>query len=160
LVVVGYVGFFFSPMNIFIIGAFSIILFVGATFVIILMLMFISDTIDYGHWKLGRRNTAITFALQPFINKLGAALSTEIVALTLIWSGIKAAGNNVDLVTPAGLTKMKVIMLIVPLILTLIGYVLYRWKYRIDETFYAQILFDLKDRGQLVEDESGATDLR
>ena len=160
LVTVGYIGFYFAPMNIFIIGAASVILFIGDTFVIILMLMFISDTIDYGHWKLGRRNTAITFALQPFINKLGAALSTEIVALTLIWSGIKAAGNHVDLVTPAGLTKMKVIMLIVPLILTLIGYVLYRWKYRIDETFYAQILFDLKDRGQLVEDGSGATDLR
>jgi len=152
LVVVGYLGFFFAPMNIFVIGTFSVILFVGDTFVIILMLMFISDTIDYGHWKLGRRNTAITFALQPFINKLGAALATAIVAGTIIWSGIKAAGDDVDLVTPGGLTKMKVIMLIFPLVLTLIGYVLYRWKYRIDEGFYAQIMQDLKDRGQLTEE--------
>ena len=154
LVVVGYVGFFFSPMNIFIIGVFSIILFVGDTFVIILMLMFISDTIDYGHWKLGRRNTAITFALQPFINKLGAALATEIVALTVVWSGIKAAGLDVDLVTAGGLMKMKVVMLLLPLVLTVIGYVLYRWKYRIDEGFYAEIISDLKDRGQLTEEGS------
>jgi len=152
LVVVGYVLFFFAPMNIFVIGAASIILFVGDTFVIILMLMFISDTVDYGHWKLGRRNTAITFALQPFINKLGAALATEIVALTVIWSGIKAAGSDVDLVTAGGLMKMKVIMLVFPLVLTLIGYVLYRWKYRIDEGFYAQILSDLKDRDQLTQE--------
>jgi len=152
LVVVGYLGFFFAPMNIFVIGTASIILFVGDTFVIILMLMFISDTVDYGHWKLGRRNTAITFAIQPFINKLGAALATEIVALTVIWSGIKTAGDDVDMVTAGGLMKMKVIMLIFPLVLTLIGYVLYRWKYRIDEGFYAKILSDLKDRGQLTEE--------
>ena len=158
LVVVGYVGFFFSPMNIFVIGAFSVVLFVGDTFVIILMLMFISDTIDYGHWKLGRRNTAITFALQPFINKLGAALGTEIVALTVIWSGIKAAGNDASLVTSGGIMKMKVIMLLLPLLLTVVGYVLYRWKYRIDEGFYAQILSDLKDRGQLLEESDETED--
>ena len=52
----------------------------------------------------------------------------------------------------SGLMKMKVIMLVFPLVLTLIGYVLYRWKYRIDEGFYAQILSDLKDRGQLTEE--------
>jgi len=113
--------------------------------------MFISDTIDYGHWKLGRRNTAITFALQPFINKLGAALAAQIVAITLIWSGIQAAGTEVDLVTPAGITKMKLIMLVFPLIMTVIGYILYRWKYKIDETFYATIMADLKDRGQLID---------
>ena len=158
LVVVGYVGFYFAPMNIFVIGAFSVLLFIGDTFVIILMLMFISDTIDYGHWKLGRRNTAITFALQPFINKLGAALATEIVALTLIWSGIKAAGNDVDLVTPDGITKMKLIMLLFPLVLTLIGYILYRWKYRIDEGFYATIMQDLKDRGQITEADEESDD--
>jgi len=152
LVVVGYVGFYFAPMNIFVIGAASILLFIGDTFVIILMLMFISDTIDYGHWKLGRRNTAITFALQPFINKLGAALATEVVALTVVWSGIKAAGNDVDLVTPDGITKMKVVMLLFPLLMTLIGYVLYRWKYKIDESFYDTIMKDLKDRGQLIEE--------
>ncbi|MCL2483117.1 MAG: glycoside-pentoside-hexuronide (GPH):cation symporter [Propionibacteriaceae bacterium] len=152
LIVVGYVIFFFAPMNFIVIGVAGFLLFVGDSFVIVLMLMFIADTIDYGHWKLGRRNTAITFALQPFINKVGAALATEIVALTLIWSGIKQAGNDVDLVTLDGLTRMKLIMLVFPMIATVAGYVLYRWKYKIDETFYAQILSDLKDRGQLVDE--------
>ncbi|MCL2470568.1 MAG: glycoside-pentoside-hexuronide (GPH):cation symporter [Propionibacteriaceae bacterium] len=152
LIVVGYVLFFFAPMNFIVIGVAGFLLFIGDSFVIVLMLMFIADTIDYGHWKLGRRNTAITFALQPFINKVGAALATEIVALTLIWSGIKQAGNDVDLVTPDGLTRMKLIMLIFPLIATVAGYILYRWKYKIDETFYAQILSDLKERGQLVDE--------
>jgi melibiose permease/lactose/raffinose/galactose permease len=158
LIVVGYLIFFFAPHNIAVIGVAGVLLFLGDAFVTVLMLGFISDTIDYGHWKLGRRNTAITFALQPFINKVGAALSTEIVAITLIWSGINGAADNPDLVSAGGLTLMKSMMLFVPLLLTLVGYVLYRWKYRIDEAFHAQILSDLRDRGQLVDESAPEAD--
>ena len=150
LISVGYVIFFFAPMNIFIIGFAGLLIFVGCAFVTILMLVFIADTIDYGHWKLGRRNTAITFALQPFINKVGAALSAQIVATTLIVTGINTAKSPAD-VSDQGLFIMKVVMMGLPLVLTLFGYGLYRWKYKIDEDFHAQILKDLAERGQLVE---------
>ena len=151
LITVGYVIFFFAPMNIFIIGFAALLLFVGCAFVTVLMLVFISDTIDYGHWKLGRRNTAITFALQPFINKVGAALAAQIVAITLIVTGINTAETPDD-VSEQGLFTMKLVMMGLPLLLTVVGYCLYRWKYRIDETFHAQILHDLRQRGQLVDE--------
>ncbi|MDR2974564.1 MAG: glycoside-pentoside-hexuronide (GPH):cation symporter [Propionibacteriaceae bacterium] len=154
LVSAGYIVFFFSPMNIVILGVAGVLLFIGDAFVTVLMLMFIADSIDYGHWKLGRRNTAITFALQPFINKVGAALSAQVVALVLIWSGINAAQGNPDDVTSGGLVVMKVWMMVFPLALTLIGYFLYRWKYRIDEAFYDRIIKDLTQRGQLTDQGS------
>ena len=156
-IVLGYVVFFLAPAgNFAFIAVGGLLLFFGDTLVVILMLVFISDTIDYGHWKLGRRNTAITFALQPFINKLGAALSAEIAALALIWSGINAAKGNADLVTGSGLTVMKLIMLVFPLITTAGGYALWRVKYKIDEKFFDQIQSDLRDRGQLVEEATEA----
>ncbi|MDR0285077.1 MAG: glycoside-pentoside-hexuronide (GPH):cation symporter [Propionibacteriaceae bacterium] len=159
LIVGGYVVFFLAPTgNFIVIAVGGLLLFLGDTLVSILMLMFISDTIDYGHWKLGRRNTAITFALQPFINKLGAALSAEVAALALIWSGINAAKNDPDLVTAGGQTVMKLVMLVFPLVTTVIAFVLWRWKYRIDETFYARILADLRERGQLIDEESVTTE--
>jgi len=150
LITVGYVLFFFAPVNIFVIGVAALCLFFGQSFVTILMLGFITDTVDYGHWKLGRRNTAVTFALQPFINKVGAALSTEIVALTLIIANLN--GNpSPDTVSAHSLLIMKSVMLILPLVLILIGYLIYRAKYRIDEEFHAKILADLAERGQLVD---------
>jgi len=153
-IVVGYIFFFVAPAHNFVILAIGgLFLFFGDSLVTILMLVFISDTIDYGHWKLGRRNTAITFALQPFINKLGAALSAEIAALALIWSGINAAQGNPDRVTGGGLATMKLIMLVFPLVTTALGYLLWRWKYKIDDTFFAQIQADLEARGQLVGHE-------
>ena len=152
LVVVGYLVFFFSPMNLIILGVAGLALFFGTSFVTVLMLVSITDTIDYGHWKLGHRNTAITFALRPFINKAGAALATEIVAVTVIISGINAAKDNIDAVTPQGLEIMKIFMLVVPMLLIVVGYVIYRAKYRIDEAFHARIIADLRDRGQLVDE--------
>ncbi len=146
----GYLLFFVSPMNMIPIGIAGLLLFFGQAFVVILMLMFIADCIDYGHWKLGRRNGAITFAIQPFINKVGGALGTAIVGATLIVTGINRAQTPDD-VTPEGLLGMKVMMMIFPLVLMGLSFGIYLWKYRIDERLHAQILAELHDRGELVD---------
>ncbi len=148
VIVVGYVTFYFSPMDMIWIGISGLLLFLGQSFVVMLMLMFITDTIEYGQWKLGRRNGAVTFALQPFINKVGGALSTAIVAATLIVTGINGAVTPAD-VTESGLLGMKLMMLAFPLLLIVIGYLIYLWKYRIDEGFYTRVVADLRARGQL-----------
>jgi len=148
LILTGYVVFFFSPMNMIPIGIAGLLLFLGQSWVTLLMLVFLTDTIEYGQWKLGRRNVAVTFALQPFINKVGAALATQIVSVAVIISGVNSAATPDD-VTPGGLLIIKVAMLVVPPILIIVGYLIYRAKYRIDEEMYATLVSDLKERGQL-----------
>jgi len=148
LVVAGYILFFFSPMNMLYIGAAGVLIFVGQAFIQLLMLMFLADTIEYGQWKMGKRNESITFSVQPFINKIGGALATGVVGLTLIISGINAAETPQD-VTEGGITIMKVAMLLVPLVLIVAGYFINMKKFKIDEKRYAQILSDLKERGDI-----------
>ena len=148
LILAGYVVFFFSPMNMIPIGIAGLLLFVGQAWVTLLMLVFLTDTIEYGQWKLGRRNVAVTFALQPFINKVGAALATQIVSVAVIISGVNSAVTPDD-VTANGLLIIKIAMLILPPILIIIGYLIYRAKYRIDEAMYASVVADLKERGEL-----------
>jgi len=145
---VGYVIFFFSPMNMIWIGISGLLMFFGQSFVVLLMLVFLTDTIEYGQWKLGRRNGSVTFAVQPFINKVGGALATWIVSVAAIISGINTAQSPADL-TPQGLLTIKIFMLVLPPILIVIGYLVYRAKYRIDEALYAQMVAELKERGQL-----------
>ena len=148
LILAGYAVFFFSPMNMIPIGIAGLLLFLGQSWVTLLMLVFLTDTIEYGQWKLGRRNVAVTFALQPFINKVGAALATQIVSIAVIISGVNSAATPDD-VTSGGLLIIKIAMLIVPPILIIVGYLIYRAKYRIDEEMYATLVSDLKERGQL-----------
>jgi len=150
LVVAGYILFFFSPMNMLFIGAAGVLIFVGQAFIQLLMLMFLADSIEYGQWKLGKRNESITFSIQPFINKIGGAIATGVLGLTLIISGINAAETAAE-VTAGGITILKTSMLLLPLITIVAGYIINMAKFKIDEKRYAQILSVLQDRGDIAE---------
>lgn len=152
LVVAGYIIFFFSPMNMIPIGISGILLFIGEAFIQVLMLMFLADTVEYGQWKMGRRNESITFSVQPLINKIGGALSNGIVAATVIISGINEAPTPDD-VTETGILIMKISMLILPLVFIVAGYLVYRAKFRIDKELFDKIVSDLKERGDIARDE-------
>jgi melibiose permease/lactose/raffinose/galactose permease len=153
LLVIGYTIFFFAPVNTMLfIGAAGVLMFVGQSFVQLLMLMFLADSVDYGHWKLGKRNDSITFSLQPLINKMGGAISSGVVSAVIIVSGIKDAETAAD-VTNEGLFMMKAAMLLFPLLCIVGSYIIYRMKYKIDSKFYAQILADLRERGELKNED-------
>ena len=152
LVLVGYVIFFFAEISLVLISVGAVLIFVGQAFIQLLMLMFLADTIEYGQWKLGKRTESITFSIQPLVNKIGGALSTGLVSLTLIFSGIKTGETTADFITDEGKLIVKIAMLVIPLIVILIGYVIYLKKYKINEAFYGKILSDLKKKGQLTEE--------
>ncbi len=158
-VVVGYILFFLSPMNIIPIGVAGILIFFGQAFIQLLMLMFLADSIEYGQWKLGKRNESITFSLQPFINKMGGAIASGILGLTLIFSGINEAeqigeaADSVKLVTEQGLLMLKISMLIIPLVFILVGYLVYFFKYKIDKEFYEKIVSELRQRGDIKDEK-------
>lgn len=146
LVVIGYLIFFFAEVSIVLIVIGALFVFVGQAFIQALMLMFLTDTVEYGYWKLGKKNEAITFSIQPFINKIGGALATGIVSLSLIFAGIKIDGGTADSIDTSGKLIVKVAMFLIPVALILIGYFIYLKKFKIDEKFYAQILKDLDER--------------
>ena len=146
LVVIGYLVFFFAELSIILIVIGALMVFVGQAFIQALMLMFLTDTVEYGYWKLGKKNESITFSIQPLINKIGGALATGIVSISLILSGIKVDGGTVDAIGNGGKLIVKLAMFVIPVIMILIGYLVYLKKFKIDEKFYAQILKELDQR--------------
>ena len=146
LVLLGYAVFFFAERSILLVAGGAVLVFVGQAFIQTLMLMFLADTVEYGEWKLGKRNEAITFSVQPLINKIGGAIATGIVSLTLIISGIKVDGGTVDAIGAEGQMIVKMAMFVLPLLMIVAGYVVYRKKYKISEEYYANILKDLETR--------------
>lgn len=148
LVVLGYIVFFFAPnQSMLFIGIAGVLLFVGQAFIQLLMLMFLADAVEYGHWKLGKRNDSITFSIQPFINKAGGAIASGVVGVVIILSGIKDATVAAD-VSSGGLMMMKIAMLVFPLICIVIGYLVYRANYKIDKVLYDKIIKELEQRAK------------
>ena len=160
VVAVSYIVFFLSFEWLPLVVLAGLGLFFAQAFIQLLMLLFLADAVEYGEWKLGKRNEAASFAVQPFINQFGGAVSKGIVSFTLIISGLNAiansivdAGDNQDLIkqiieaTPdSSVWIMKLSMMILPLICILVGFVLYQKKFIIDEKFYAKIVSDLEER--------------
>ena len=146
LVIAGYVIFFVAEVSLVLIVLGAVLVFVGQAFIQTLMLMFLADTVEYGQWKLGKRNESITFSIQPFINKIGGALATGIVSMTLILSHVKLEGGTAEVITSSDKLLIKVAMFIVPLICIVAGYIVYLKKYKISEEFYSRILKDLEAR--------------
>ena len=146
--VFGYTVFFFSPMNMIPIGLAGLLVFVANAIIVVLIIVFITDCIEYGQWRTGRRNGAVTFALQPVINKVAGALATASAGASLIVTGINAA-PTVDAVTEEGLFGMRIMMMVFPAIMIVLAYLVYLRWYRIDEAFHARIVADLRERGEL-----------
>ena len=146
LVVIGYVVFFFAEVSIALIALGAVLVFVGQAFIQTLMRMFLADTVEYCQWKLGKRNESITFSIQPFINKIGGAIATGVVSITLLLSGVKTEGGTAEVIDAAGKLTIKSAMFVLPLVFILLGYMIYLKKYKIDEEFYGQILKDLEKR--------------
>ncbi|MBR0481692.1 MAG: sugar transporter, partial [Firmicutes bacterium] len=85
---------------------------------------------------------------------IGGALSTAFISGSIILAGIKTADSDVAAtsIDAHGQLVIKIAMLVLPLIFIVAGYIIYLKKYKISEEFYAQILKDLKERGEMKED--------
>ena len=165
-VVSAYIVFFLSFEWLPLIVISGLVLFFAQAFIQLLMLLFLADAVEYGEWKLGKRNESVSFAVQPFINKLGGAIGTGVLTITLIISGINDISNTVAGMTPEDAVQfinantpdsavwiMKIAMMILPLLCILAGFIVYYKKFKIDEKMYAQIVSDLKARNEGQENE-------
>ncbi|MFY9542628.1 MAG: MFS transporter, partial [Dethiobacteria bacterium] len=157
------------PMNMITIGAAGLLLFSGQALILFLMYIMIADTIEYGHWKLGTRNESVVFAVRPFATKLAASIQALIVAATLTLSGLnekvinpltEAKKIDPDLPTEAaramiesGMTgsmrlSLRITMMVIPILFIIVSYLIYRYRYKLDDKFYRQIISDLEERSK------------
>ncbi len=143
LVIVGYLIFFFSPQSIVYIIIAGLCIFFAQAFIQLLMLVFLADTIEYGEWKLGKRNESVSFAVQPFINKMGGAVASGFLGVTVILSGMNMAISAADM-TPEGILLVKSVMLLVPLVLITVSFIIYSKKFKIDKDFYEKIIKEIE----------------
>jgi melibiose permease/lactose/raffinose/galactose permease len=83
---------------------------------------------------------------------MSGALASGFVGVTLVISGIKT-DSGVSELTASGMLFFKVMMMLVPLALIVLGFVIWKKKYSLDEVRYAEILEDLRLRRETAKAE-------
>lgn len=105
----------------------------------------IPDCVEYGEWKTGIRNDGFQYAFISLGNKIGMALGTAILALTLGGFGYAANQQQNEVV----LSIMKHAFTTIPGAMWVItGIVLL--AYKLNKTNYNEIIEKLKERKQAV----------
>ncbi|MBD3689404.1 melibiose:sodium transporter MelB [Nanchangia anserum] len=129
-----------DPRSIVLVGVSSAIINVGIGFMLVAITVILAEAVDYGEFKLGTRNESVVFSTQTFVVKFAGAFSGLISGV-----GLKLIGfvpNEVQSAT--AITGMRVIMIVVPAILSLLCLVVYVKGYRLNETYYRQVIASLR----------------
>ena len=137
----------------------------------LVMMISIINTVEYNEYKHGTREEAIIASIRPFFTKMGSALVVVITSVTYMVFGVTNYTNQISdlesaaasgLITEAEkLSSIETViagiqgnqsnglllcMVVIPFVLMLISYVLYRKYYILDEEEYDRICRVIAER--------------
>ena len=111
--------------------------------IFLVVLMTITDSVEYGQLKLGHRDEALVLCVRPLIDKLGGAITSAIVGFTAVWVGMSGKATAAS-ITPENLLNFQLIMFAAPFILIVIAGFIYRAKVSLTEEKHAEIVRELE----------------
>lgn len=117
--------------------------FIPQPIVWLIILMTITDSVEYGQLKLGHRDESLALSVRPLCDKFGSAISNGVVGQTAIMAGM-TAGATAASITEGGIISFKIMMIIIPAILLLLSAVVFMKKVKLDEKMHEEILQKLK----------------
>ncbi|MFC2316749.1 MAG: glycoside-pentoside-hexuronide (GPH):cation symporter, partial [Selenomonas massiliensis] len=113
--------------------------------IFLVVLMTITDTVEYGQLKLGHRDEALVLCVRPLVDKLAGAIASGLIGLTAIWVGM-TSGATAATITPENLFNFKLVMFALPFVFILLGTILYRAKVTLTEAEHARIVEELEEK--------------
>lgn len=130
------------PMNLGMVGVCSCIVNAGIGFMLVFITVILSEVVDYGEYKLGTRNESILFSMQTFVVKFGGAFSGFLSGVGLTVIGFVANQEQ----SAGTMTGMRVIMILLPAIMSVCCYLIYAKGYKLDTVTYRKIRDELRNR--------------
>lgn len=137
----------------------------------LVMMISIINTVEYNEYKSGDRDEAIIASLRPFLTKMSSALIVLITNVAYMIFGVTKYTNNIsdlenacarNLITeqdkissigsvingiePGKPLALLICMVVIPCVLMLLSYILYKNHYKLDEEEYNRICLELEAR--------------
>ena len=113
--------------------------------VFLVVLMTITDSVEYGQLKLGHRDEAVCLCVRPLVDKFAGAVSSGIIGMAAIYIGItggaSASGLDAD-----NMLRLQMIMFAAPIVFMILGGFIYRAKVSLTEQEHARIVEELEEK--------------
>lgn len=126
--------------------------------VFLVVLMTITDSVEYGQLKLGHRDESLTLSVRPLIDKFGGAISNGVVGQVAVIAGM-TTGATAASITAADQVKFKIAMLLLPAIFLILSMIIFSKKVILTDQKHAEIVAELEATwGQQFENEDSETE--
>ena len=112
--------------------------------IFLVVLMTITDSVEYGQLKLGHRDEAVCLCVRPLVDKFAGAVSSGIIGLVAIWVGMTGGASAAD-ITPESLFHFQLVMFAAPIVLMVAATFVYRAKVTLTEAEHARIVAKLEE---------------
>lgn len=113
--------------------------------IFLVVLMTITDSVEYGQLKLGHRDEAVCLCVRPLVDKFAGAVSSGIIGLAAIWVGMTGGASATGL-TADNMMRLQIIMFAAPIALMIVGALIYRAKVTLTEQEHARIVEELEEK--------------
>ena len=156
LMVIGYLLFIINPTSLPVVTVGLVFFYLPQTFIQMTAILSLTDSIEYGQLKNGKRNEAVTRSVRPMLDKIGGALSNGITGFIAVAAGMTGNATAADM-TPSNIHTFEICAFYVPLILIVLSLLVFMFKVKIDEKMHAKIVKELEAKlasGEIVDDEA------
>ena len=113
--------------------------------IFLVVLMTITDSVEYGQLKLGHRDEAVCLCVRPLVDKFAGAVSSGIIGMAAIWVGM-TGGATAGSISADDMLRFQMIMFAAPIVLMILGGLIYRAKVTLTEQEHARIVEELEEK--------------
>ena len=149
-----YILFIFFSTNLVVVFVALVLFYLPATCIQMTAILTITDSVEYGQWKTGKRNEAVTLSVRPMLDKIAGALSNSIVGFVAI---VAAMTNDVDpsLLTSSNIETFKAAAFYVPLVVVVLAFIVFARKVTLTEAKHGEIVSILEENMASASDKEG-----
>ena len=159
--IIGYILLGIFADNMIMVFVALVLFYVPGTLIQMTAILSLTDSIEYGQLKNGKRNEAVTLSVRPMLDKIGGAMSNGIVGFIAIAAGMTGNATAADM-TSSNITTFKTCAFYVPLALIVLSLLVFCFKVKIDEKMHAKIVKELETKlasGEIVDEEAQTAEI-
>ena len=135
----------------------------------VLVTVFLANTVDYGEIKNNRRDESVIFSMQTFVVKLASGIAALVAAISLSVFSISSSdatyeavdgslmnglqqyiddiiANGATVVSGSSVIGLRFVMTVLPVVVLVIGFVVFKGKYILTDEKLAEISAQIKER--------------
>ena len=140
---IGLLLFAFAGKSLPMVIAGGVIFMLPQPLIFLVVLMIITDSVEYGQLKIGHRDEGVILSVRPLLDKFGGAVAGGVVGTTAAAAGMISGHTFAD-ITTHGVVVFKSTMFVVPAALMILGVLVFARKVKLDEKMHAEIVEELE----------------